>query len=54
VLVEVPGAAVIAYFWLHQRPPGLALPGLLLLFAGLVVVVRARPRDSGELAVDLD
>ncbi len=54
VLVEVPGAAVIAYFWLHQRPPDWALPGLLLLCAGIVVVVRARPRDLSELAVDLD
>ncbi|MFL6160856.1 MAG: DMT family transporter [Jatrophihabitantaceae bacterium] len=53
VLVEVPGAAVIAYFWLHQRPPNWALPGLLLLIVGLVIVVRARPRD-GEPPADLD
>jgi len=52
ILVEVPGAAAIAYCWLHQRPPSWALPGLLLLVAGLVVVVRARPRD--EPPVDLD
>ena len=54
VLVEVPGAAVIAYFWLHQRPPGWALPGLLLLITGLVIVIRARPRGTAELAADLD
>jgi drug/metabolite transporter (DMT)-like permease len=53
VLVEVPGAAVIAYFWLHQRPPSWALPGLLLLCAGLAIVVRARPREA-DLAADLD
>jgi len=53
VLVEVPGAAVIAYLWLHQRPPDWALPGLLLLCAGLAIVVRARPRE-GDLAADLD
>jgi len=53
ILFEVPGAALIAYFWLHQRPPGLALPGLLLLFAGLVAVVRASPRDTPQPA-DLD
>jgi len=47
VLMEVPGAALIAYFWLHQRPPGWALPGLVLLCAGLVIVVRARPRGTG-------
>jgi drug/metabolite transporter (DMT)-like permease len=53
LLIEVPGAAGIAYFWLHQRPPGWALPGLLLLCAGLVIVVRARPPGS-ELPADLD
>jgi drug/metabolite transporter (DMT)-like permease len=53
LLVEVPGAAAIAYLWLHQRPPGWAFPGLLLLCAGLVIVVRARPPGS-ELAADLD
>jgi drug/metabolite transporter (DMT)-like permease len=53
VLVEVPGAALIAYFWLHQRPANWALPGLLLLCAGLVLVVRARPREA-DLAADLD
>jgi drug/metabolite transporter (DMT)-like permease len=53
VLVEVPGAAVIAYFWLHQRPPGWALPGLLLLIVGLLIVVRARQRDADPPA-DLD
>ena len=54
LLFEVPGAALIAYFWLHQRPPSWALPGLLLLCAGLVIVVRARPREPGELPADLD
>ena len=53
LLIEVPGAAVIAYFWLHQRPASWALPGLLMLCAGLVIVVRARPPGS-ELAADLD
>jgi len=53
VLVEVPGAAAIAYFWLHQRPASWALPGLLLLVAGLVVVVRARDRTV-EPVPDLD
>jgi drug/metabolite transporter (DMT)-like permease len=46
VLVEVPGAAVIAYFWLHQHPPGWAFLGLLMLFAGLVLVVRAGARTA--------
>lgn len=49
VLVEVPGAAVIAYFWLHQRPPIGAFAGLLLLFAGLILVIR-----SGARSADID
>jgi drug/metabolite transporter (DMT)-like permease len=53
ILIEVPGAALIAYFWLHQRPPASAIPGLVLLFAGLVIVVRSRPREA-ELPADLD
>jgi drug/metabolite transporter (DMT)-like permease len=53
VLVEVPGAALIAYFWLDQRPTSWALPGLLLLIAGLAVVVRARD-ENAEPAPDLD
>ncbi len=42
VLFEVPGAAIVAYVWLHQRPPLSALPGLVLLLGGLVLVARAR------------
>jgi drug/metabolite transporter (DMT)-like permease len=53
VLVEVPAAAVIAYFWLHQRPPASAVPGLVLLLAGLVVVVRGR-EPAAEAPPDLD
>lgn len=42
LLLETPGAALVAYVWLHQRPPASALPGIVLLLAGLAVVVRAR------------
>ncbi|HEX2904786.1 MAG TPA: DMT family transporter [Jatrophihabitans sp.] len=49
VLLEVPGAAIIAYFWLHQHPPVWAYPGLGLLAVGLVMVVRA-----GARAADID
>ncbi len=44
LLFEVPGAAIIAYFWLHQHPPGTALVGLVVLMAGLAVVVSTRTR----------
>jgi len=42
LLLETPGAALVAFIWLHQRPPATALPGIALLLAGLAVVVRAR------------
>ncbi|HEY3714784.1 MAG TPA: DMT family transporter [Jatrophihabitantaceae bacterium] len=42
LLLETPGAALVAYFWLHQRPPLSAAPGLMLLLGGLVLVVRTR------------
>src|SRR6201999_3977847 len=41
ILFETPGAAVVAYFWLHQRPPLSAVPGFVLLILGLAVVARA-------------
>ena len=38
-LLEVPGAALIAWLWLGQQPRAAALPGLAVLLAGVVVVV---------------
>ncbi|MEO6703749.1 MAG: DMT family transporter [Jatrophihabitantaceae bacterium] len=52
ILIETPGAALIALVWLHQRPQLWALPGLALLIGGLVVVVRAR--DRVDAPADLD
>ena len=49
VLVETPGAALIAGIWLHQWPAVWALPGLVLLFCGLVLVV-ARPGSGFPVA----
>jgi len=47
ILLEVPGAGLIAFFWLHQHPSRWAYAGLVLLFAGLLLVVRtgSRPPD---------
>jgi drug/metabolite transporter (DMT)-like permease len=42
-LLEVPGAALIAWAWLDQAPPPTIIPGTVLMLAGLVVVVLARP-----------
>ncbi|MFE4861979.1 DMT family transporter [Streptomyces sp. NPDC056670] len=41
ILLETPGAALIAALWLGQRPPVLAYPALLVIMAGLALVVRA-------------
>ena len=45
LLLEVPGAAVIAAIWLGQLPPVAALPAAVLLLVGLGIVVSARPPD---------
>lgn len=44
ILVEVPGAILIAAIWLRQLPPVGTVPGLLVLLAGLAVVIRSGAR----------
>ncbi|GAA1599392.1 DMT family transporter [Actinoplanes couchii] len=39
ILLEVPGAALLAWWWLDQVPRADALPGLVLLLAGVAVVI---------------
>jgi drug/metabolite transporter (DMT)-like permease len=46
ILFEVPGAILLAAVWLHQTPPATALPGLVLLLAGIAAVVAARQRGT--------
>ena len=63
LLLETPGAALIAWVWLGQAPRAAALPGIAMLLAGVAVVIatgaagrvgswwrRAAPtaRDSGH------
>ena len=43
LLLEVPGAAVIAAVFLGQVPPLRPLPAALLLLVGLGIVVSGRP-----------
>jgi drug/metabolite transporter (DMT)-like permease len=43
ILLEVPGAAVIAAVWLGQVPPLAAIPAAVLILVGLALVVTARP-----------
>nr|WP_269809688.1 DMT family transporter [Kineosporia rhizophila] len=42
ILLEVPGAALLAWVWLGEAPPPAVVPGAVLMLLGLVVVVRAR------------
>lgn len=42
ILLEIPGASLVAWVWLGQVPPPAVLPGVLLVLAGLALVVRAR------------
>lgn len=46
ILLEVPGAALLAAVFLHQRPSWFAVPGVLLLLAGIGFVITARGRTT--------
>jgi drug/metabolite transporter (DMT)-like permease len=46
ILLEVPGAALVAWIWLGQRPPVLIVPGAVLVLAGIALVVLSRRGDA--------
>lgn len=46
ILLEIPGAALIAALFLGQTPPLLAIPAAVLLVAGLSLVIRAGTTTS--------
>jgi drug/metabolite transporter (DMT)-like permease len=49
ILLEVPGALLVALVLLHQVPPLLAFPGMLAVVLGVSLVVRAgRPAPVTE------
>lgn len=52
ILFEVPGAAVLAAWWLGQTPPLAAIPAAALLLAGVALVVTARAADVPARPVD--
>jgi drug/metabolite transporter (DMT)-like permease len=52
ILLEVPGAALIAWAWLGQVPRPAALPGLALLLLGVVIVVLAARRPRGARVLE--
>jgi drug/metabolite transporter (DMT)-like permease len=49
MLLEVPGAALLAWAWLGQAPRPAALPGLVLLVTGVAVVVLGGPRAGARV-----
>jgi drug/metabolite transporter (DMT)-like permease len=53
ILLEVPGAALLAWLWLGQAPRAAALPGLALLVAGVAVVILANGRSRRPVLSDL-
>jgi drug/metabolite transporter (DMT)-like permease len=46
LLLEIPGAALIAAAWLGQVPGPAAVGGLVLILAGMALVVLSRPREQ--------
>ena len=52
ILLEVPGAALIAWAWLGQVPRPAALPGLALLLVGVAIVVVAARRPRGARVLE--
>ena len=46
ILLETPGAALIAAVWLGQMPPVAVYPAVAMVLVGLVVVIRGQQRRS--------
>jgi drug/metabolite transporter (DMT)-like permease len=48
LLLEVPGAALLAWWWLDQLPEPASLPGLAVLTAGVLIVLLGSARRGGQ------
>nr|WP_260867341.1 DMT family transporter [Streptomyces sp. SAJ15] len=46
ILLETPGAALIAAVWLGQTPPAAAYPALVVILGGLALVIAAGRKES--------
>jgi drug/metabolite transporter (DMT)-like permease len=53
ILLEVPGAALLAWAWLGEAPPLAVLPGAVLMLLGLVVVTRSRAEPAVVVATNV-
>jgi drug/metabolite transporter (DMT)-like permease len=45
ILLEVPGASILAAIWLGQVPPPAAVPAIALILVGIAVVISSRPPE---------
>jgi drug/metabolite transporter (DMT)-like permease len=50
ILLETPGAALVAWVWLGQQPPVLIIPGAALVLAGIALVVLSRRANPSPAA----
>jgi drug/metabolite transporter (DMT)-like permease len=41
ILLEMPGAVLIAWFWPGQQPPLELIPAMILIMSGLIIVIRS-------------
>jgi drug/metabolite transporter (DMT)-like permease len=53
ILLEVPGASLVAWLWLGQVPPAAVFPGAALVLVGLAVVIRAQSTSRRPVAEPL-
>ena len=49
ILLEIPGASLVAWVWLGQVPAAAVVPGAVLVLVGLALVVRARGRAAAPV-----
>jgi drug/metabolite transporter (DMT)-like permease len=50
ILLEVPGASLVAWVWLGQVPPVAVVPGAALVLAGIAVVLRTQSTSRRAVA----
>lgn len=50
ILLEVPGASLVAWVWLGQVPPVAVVPGAALVLAGIALVIRTQSTSRRAVA----
>jgi len=46
ILFEVPGAALLAAWWLDETPPVLAVPAIAVMLVGVALVIASPSRGT--------